>query len=67
MDYICQVCDGEVIENEDECQYYSTTLHRKKDKKLYIKYTNNNINFNELGKILNDYIATHIKKTLIFI
>ena len=62
MDYICQVCDREIIENEDEYQYYSTTGHRKKDKKLYIKYTINNINFDELEKILNDYVTTHNKK-----
>ena len=47
MDYICQVCDQYDIENY---------------KKLHIKNTINNINFDKLDKILNEYIKTHNKK-----
>ena len=47
MDYIGQICDHYDIE-------YDKTLH--------IKYTINNFNFDELDKIINDYIKTHNKK-----
>ena len=62
MDYICQVCDRSLIENPDEHQHYLTTSHKKNDNSLYIKYTINNINLDELDKILDDHITTHNKK-----
>ena len=34
---------------------------------MYIKYTNNNISFDELDKILEDYISTHSKKILYYL
>ena len=60
MDYICEVCDRSIIQDPSEYQYYLTTSHRKNDKKLYMKYTNNKIKFDKLDKILNDYVTTHI-------
>ena len=36
MDYLCQVCDREIIENESEYKIYIASL-RKKMIKLYIK------------------------------
>ena len=62
MDYICQVCDRSLIENPSEYQNYLDTSHKKKDNSLYIKYTINNINLDEVAKILNDHITTHNKK-----
>ena len=63
MDYICEVCDRSIVQDPSEYPYYLTTSHRKKDlKKLYIKYTINNNNFEELDKLLKDYVATHNKK-----
>ena len=62
MDYICQVCDRSLIEKPDEYQHYLATSHKKNDKSLYIKYTINNINLDELYKTLNDYIIAHNKK-----
>ena len=62
MDYICQVFDRSVIENPSEYQHYLATSHKKNDKSLYIKYTINNINLDELDKLLNDYITTHTEK-----
>ena len=62
MDYICQYCDRLLIENPDEYENYLTTSRKKIDKNLYIKYTINNISFDELDKILEDYISTHNKK-----
>ena len=62
MDYICQVCDRSLIENPDEYQQYLTTSHRKSDNSLYIKYTIDNINLDELDQILRDHISTQNKK-----
>ena len=62
MDYICQVCDRSLIENPSEYKHYLATSHTKNDNSLYIKYTINNINFDEVDKILNDHITTHNKK-----
>ena len=50
-----------MIENPDEYENYLTTSSRKIDKNLYIKYTIINISFDELDKILEDYISTHNK------
>ena len=52
MDLLCQVCDREIIENE-----YLAALGKKDDK----NYTINNINLDDVDKILNDYISTHNK------
>ena len=67
MDYICQVCDRSLIENPDEYQHYLTTSHKKNDNSLYIKYTINNINLEELYKILDDHITTHNKKFVFYL
>ena len=62
MDYICQFCDSLLIENPDEYENYLTTSCKKIDENLYIKYTFGKNNFDELDKILEDYISTHNKK-----
>ena len=62
MDYICEVCDRSIIQDPSEYQYYLTNGHRKNNKKLYMQYTIKNINFDELDKVLNDYVATLNKK-----
>ena len=67
MDYICRYCDRSLIENPDEYENYLTTLHRRNDKNLYVKYTINNNSFDELDKILEDYISTHNKKFVFYL
>ena len=67
MDYICQYCDRLLIENPDKYENYLTTSRQKNDKNLYIKYTINNISFDELDKILEDYISTHKKKIVFYL
>ena len=37
-------------------------MRKKEHKSLYEKYTINNINLDEVDKILNDYVTTHKKK-----
>ena len=67
MDYICQYCDRLLIENPDEYENYLTTSCKKIDKKVYIKYTIDNISFDELDKVLEDYISTHNKKFVFYL
>ena len=35
MDFLCQVCDREIIENEFECKNYIASLRKKDDKSIY--------------------------------
>ena len=67
MEYICQYCDRLLIENPVENEKYLTTSRKKNDKNLYIKYTINNISFDQLEKILEDYISTHNKKFVFYL
>ena len=62
MDYLCQVCDREIIENESDYKNYIATPHKKDDKSINKKYVIININLDEVDKILKDYISTHNQK-----
>ena len=62
MDLLCKVCDREFFEDESEYNNYLVTLRKKNDKSLYKTYTINNVNLDEVNKVLNDYISTHNKK-----
>ena len=59
MIFPCEEGDQPIIENESEYKDYVATLRKKKDKSLYKKSTTNNINLDEVDKILNDYISHH--------
>ena len=37
MDYLCRVCDREIIENESEYKNYIASLLKKDEKKIYKK------------------------------
>ena len=62
MDLLCDVCDRPIIENESEYMNYLTTLRKENDKFLYKKHTINNVDLDEVNKILNDYYSPHNKK-----
>ena len=62
MDFFCEVCDRAIIEKESEYKNYIATLRKKNDESLYKKLTINNINLDEVDKMLNDYVTTHNKK-----
>ena len=55
------------IENPDEFENYLTTSHKKIDLNLYLKYTINNKSFDELDKILEEYISSHNKKIVFYL
>ena len=67
MDYIYQYCDRLLIENPDEYEDYLTTSCEKIDKNLYIKYSIDDISFDELDIKLEDYISTHNKKFVFYL
>ena len=66
MTLLFEVCYRSIIENESEYNKYLATLRKENDMSLYKTYTINNINLDEVNKILNDYISTH-NRILIFI
>ena len=66
MDLLCKVCDRSIIENESEYKIYIATVRKKDEKSIYRKYVINNINLNEIDKILKDYVSTHNKKFNIY-
>ena len=67
MDYICEVCDRSLNENPSEYQHYLATSRKRNDNSLYIKYTFNNINLDEVDKFLNDYITSHNEKFVFYL
>ena len=67
MELLCEVCDRLVIENESKYYEYLTTLPMKNDKSLYEKFTNKNVDLDEVNKILNCYISTQNKFFFIFL
>ena len=62
MDLLCSVCDREIMENESEYKNYIVSLRKIDDKSIYKKYVNNNINLDEVNRILKNYVGTHNKK-----
>ena len=58
MDLLCPVWDRSIIENESEYHEYLATLGKKNHKSLYNNYTINNVNLDEVMKILSDSIST---------
>ena len=62
MDYLSQVCDREIIENDTEYKNYIASLRKKDGKSIYKKYVINIYNLDEVDKILKDYVSTHNKK-----
>ena len=61
MEFPCNVCDRSIIEQELKYYEYLATLRKIDDKSLYRKFTINNVDLEEVNKILNDYISTHNK------
>ena len=66
MDILCKVCDKDIIENRSEYKNYIATIRKKDDKSIYKTYVINNINLDEVDKIINDYVSTHDKKINIY-
>ena len=61
MSILCKQCDRSIIEHQSEYVKYLATMRKKNDKSLFKKDTINNINLDEVDKVLNDYINSHNK------
>ena len=61
-DLLCPICDYDILNDKNEFYEYLTTRRKKYDKNIYKKYDINNINLDDVDKILNDYINIHNKK-----
>ena len=61
MDLLCRLCDRSIIDNEFEYKKYLASLRKENDKSFYKKYTINNINLDDVNKVLNNYISSHNK------
>ena len=67
MDFLCKVCDREILENELERNIYLVTLRKAYYRSLNKKFTINNINFDGFDTILSDYISHHNKKCKLYL
>ena len=59
---LCIICDFEILNDENEFDYYLTSFHKRYDRSLYYKYKINNINLNNINKIFDCYITIHNDK-----
>ena len=65
MGYIlCQNCDYEILNDENELIYYIASLQKRYDRNLYFSYTINNIDLNDINKIFNYYIKILMKSLI---
>ena len=62
MSNLCNVCDREIFEDENQLQENVSTQRNRNDRCLYIDYSINNIHLDEFHKILNEYVSYHNKK-----
>ena len=62
MQFLCEVCDRSIIEDQCEYKEYLSTLRRENHESLYKNYFIMNPRFHEVDKILIDYITTHSRK-----
>ena len=62
MSNLCNVCDREIYEDENQLREYVSTQRKRIDRCLYIDYTINNIDLDGFDKILNEYGSYHNKK-----
>ena len=62
MDLPCEVCDRSIIENKTEYNKYLATLRKENDISIYKKFVIDDVNLDDVDKVLNDYISIHNKK-----
>ena len=61
-DFLCIKCDYEIFHDENELNYYITSLRKRYDRGLYYKYISNDVNLNNINKIFDYYINIHNNK-----
>ena len=63
---LCQLCDREIFENENELNKYFDNLRKENDENLYTKFSIIIINLDEFDKILSDYISHNNNKFYLY-
>ena len=59
---LCQVSDYEIFNDRHELNHYLASFHKRNDRGFYYKYTINNVNLNNINKLLDYYITIHNEK-----
>ena len=62
MELLCPVCDRSIIENESAYHEYTATMRKKNDKELYDNFIIDDVNLDEVDKIIIDYVTIHNEK-----
>ena len=62
MSILCNVCDRDIFEEENQLKEYVSTQRKRIDRCLYIDYTVNNTDLDEFDTILNENVSYHNKK-----
>ena len=63
---LCLECDSDIFEDENELYKYLATFQKESDKTIYKKIVIDNIDLDDIDKILIDYIDIHNKKFNIY-
>ena len=67
MEFLCQVCDKDFIQNQSKYDHYIATLTKKYDRSIYENYIIIIPILDEVDKILKDYITSRNNKFNIYI
>ena len=59
---LCLKCNHETFEDNDKLYNYLATFQKENDKNIYKKIVIDNIDLDNIDKILNNYIDNHNKK-----
>ena len=62
MEFLCKICDIDIIQIQSKLDHYIATLAKEYDRSFYENYIIINPNLDEIDKILNDYITSHNNK-----
>ena len=63
---LCVKCDHEIFEDKNKLYKYLYTFQRENNKNIYKKIVIDNIDLDDIDKILNNYIKNHNKKIDIY-
>ena len=62
IELLCEICDSDIFDDEDKLYKYLTTFQKDDDKSINKKIIIDNINLNDIDKVLNNYIDIYNKK-----
>ena len=59
---LCLKCNQDIFEDKNKLYNYLSNFQRENDKNIYKKIIIDNIDLDNIDKVLNNYIDNHIKK-----